>query len=172
MDKSIQRIREANQEKDIVRLMTERGISRHKAKQILSMDFSENSSLIADKSLKSTDVSAMNDRKSKNPSKTSLNASKKSQESLNISTENKSNKVSKEIDYNDFVRNRELDEFGNVRDSLKNLEDHLVEFCKDKSSKNSTPHKEEEKLDIKPENYPVKEQIFACENLESKFNKE
>lgn len=84
---------------------------------------------------------------------------KKSYELLNISSEMKAPNTlpSKEIEYNMLVKDQKIDEndINQIKNSFKNLEAHLIDFWKEKSSRDTTPIKEEQKLDVHPEQYPM-----------------
>ena len=169
VSKSIQRMRDAHQEKEILKLMSEKGISRENAKKRLlnmSKDSVSNKSNIADKSFKTNSYSS---KKAQNTTKISerSNKTKKSTDILNISHEDKSDsKPSKEISFKQFVNeNYSKDQncdLSLIKNSNKNLEEHLVDFYRGRSSKESTPQKE---LDIKPESLPIREGFLASEEL-------
>lgn len=88
--------------------------------------------------------------------------------SIDISHENQpESKINKEIEYAEFLTDKniskELLESDSIKKSFKNLEDHLLEFCNNKSSGANTPFKEEQKLEISPEAYPDKEEISGLD---------
>jgi hypothetical protein len=130
---------------------------------LLTNDSTHNTSNIVDKSLKSTDASIIKDKKitDQRVDKPMDNSSitKKSYESLNISNEMKAPNTlpSKEIEYKMLEKDRKIDEndINQIKKSFKNLEAHLIDFWKEKSSRDVTPKKEERKLDVLPEQYPI-----------------
>jgi hypothetical protein len=78
-------------------------------------------------------------------------------EELDFSQENKLNsQPSKEIEFSGFTkqRNSQQEEISQIKDSFKNLEEHLQNFYQERSSANITPVKQQQELDVVPETYP------------------
>jgi hypothetical protein len=115
--------------------------------------------------LKSTNASIIKEIK---PTDRALDKSKEMlnilhNEDLNISNEMRvvNTQPSKEIEYQLPEKNERLGEndISQIKKSFKNLEDHLMDFWREKSSRETTPKRltapkmEERKLDVLPEQF-------------------
>lgn len=95
---------------------------------------------------------------------------------LEISHENKLNpQPSKEIDYEEFTKNAPLKDpatdLSNIKESFRNLEEHLSNFYIEKSSNTVTPVKEDMKLQVTPEAYPSREYLDGDIDSIKKYSK-
>lgn len=78
---------------------------------------------------------------------------------------------SKEIEFSEFLnkRNSQQEEISNIKDSFKNLEEHLHNFYQERSSANITPVKQQQELDVVPEAYPDVHTFDALEEDKHQF---
>ena len=200
VEKSIQRMREANYERDVLRMMDEskhkiaiirqlvifmncfniflEKLSRKRAEQVLSESRS-NISSIADKSFKSSEMSgisknqvfASQSKKSdkKEPIITpKINSTQKPEVKENIPSYKRNElkvKIINEVDFNNLSKSSEGPEMPvevspnvkQVKTTFRNLENHLNEFCKNKSLENTPPN---ESLQITPEKHVLKDNFI------------